>query len=256
MLRVEPSFTRLRDQVKAIAGLLEEKASIPMVQQQLPLIQEIQTDEWWQDVTVAMLDNVRKRLRMLIKLIDRQQRKPIYTDFEDEMGAESDVALRGFTPPDEYEKFLSKTRQFLRAHEDHVTIHKLRMNKPLTATDLDELERILTESGVGTPADLTKAKQESQGLGLFVRTLVGLDREAAKEAFGGFLAGKTLTANQIEFINMIVDHLVEHGFMDAALLYGSPYTDLNPRGPEGVFAPTQVEELIGILDEIQRRSAA
>ena len=48
VLRSDHSFERLRDQVKSIAGLLEEKSSIPMVQQQLSLIQEIQTDEWWQ----------------------------------------------------------------------------------------------------------------------------------------------------------------------------------------------------------------
>ena len=40
--------------MKAIAGLLEEKSSIPMVHEQMPLIQEIQTDEWWQDVTTPM----------------------------------------------------------------------------------------------------------------------------------------------------------------------------------------------------------
>ena len=63
VLRVEPAFKRLSDQVKAIAGLLEEKSSIPMVHAQMPLIQDIQTDEWWQDVTVPMLENVRRRLR-------------------------------------------------------------------------------------------------------------------------------------------------------------------------------------------------
>lgn len=47
VLRVEPAFKRLSDQVKAIAGLLEEKSSIPMVNAQMPLIQDIQTDEWW-----------------------------------------------------------------------------------------------------------------------------------------------------------------------------------------------------------------
>jgi type I site-specific restriction endonuclease len=68
----------LRDEAKAIAGLLEEKASIPMVQQQLPLIQELQTDEWWQNVTSPMLENVRKRIRALVKLIEKQKAK---TDF-------------------------------------------------------------------------------------------------------------------------------------------------------------------------------
>ena len=90
LLRHEPAYSRLCDQVKAIAGLLEEKASIPMVQLQLAMIQEIQTDEWWEFVTIAMLENVRKRIRSLVKLIDKEQRKPIYTDFEDQIGEENE----------------------------------------------------------------------------------------------------------------------------------------------------------------------
>jgi hypothetical protein len=41
------------------------------------------------------------------------------------------------------------------------------------------------------------AKQESRGLGLFMRSLVGMDREAAKLAFGQFLAGAACPASYI-----------------------------------------------------------
>jgi len=256
VLRVEPSFNRLRDQVKAIAGLLEEKATIPMVQQQLPLIQDLQTDEWWQDVTTPMLENVRKRIRALVKLIEKQKRKPIYTDFEDQIGSEKTVELPGFAGPDSFERFRAKTRQFLQEHENDLVIHKLRMNEPLTATDLQELERMLAVSGLADPGHLQKAKSESNGLGLFVRSLIGLDREAAKKALTGFIAGKVLTANQIEFVSLIIDHLTEHGVMNPELLYESPFTDLNPKGPEGIFDSRQVDELVLLLAEIRRRAVA
>ena len=77
VLRSNTTFQNFKSSVRTIATLLEDKSSIPMVQQQMPLIQEIQTDDWWQDVTPQMLNNARKRLRLLVKLIDKQ---PAQTD--------------------------------------------------------------------------------------------------------------------------------------------------------------------------------
>ena len=113
---------------------------------------------------------------------------------------------------------------------------------------------MLSESGIGNVEDMQKAKETNEGLGLFVRSLIGLDREAAKKALASFLAGKTLRANQIEFLNLIIDHLTEHGLMDARLLYDSPYTDYNPRGVEGVFESTEVDELVSILEDVRNRA--
>jgi type I restriction enzyme R subunit len=256
VLRHEPGFERLRDQVKAIAGLLEEKAGIPMVSAQLALIQEVQSDEWWQDVTVPMLEIVRRRLRDLVKFIEKKQRKPIYTDFEDVIGAEMQVALPGLGESKDFLKFRSKAQAFLRAHQHHVAIRKLRMNKALSSTDLAELERMLVESGVGAAADITRAKSESEGLGIFVRSLVGLERDAAKAALSGFLNGKTWSASQIEFVNLIVNHLTEHGVMEPSRLYESPFTDLTPQGPDGLFSGAQVDALLATLAAVRATALA
>ena len=256
LMKAEPAFERLSKQVQALASGLEANANIPMIRDQLDLIQNIQTEEWWQYVTVDMLDNARKRLRLLIKLIDKKARKVIISDFEDQMGEETTFDLPGFSAPDTFEKFRAKARQFLLAHEDHIAVHKLRTNIPLTKTDLRELERILLESGTATPDDVTKAKEASQGLGLFVRSLVGMEREAAKNAMNAFLKGRTPTANQIEFLEEVVNHLTANGVMDAARLYEAPYTYIHPQGVEGVFESPQVDELISILEEVKNRAIA
>ena len=238
------------------AGLLEEKSAIPMVREQMALIQEVQSDEWWQDVTVPMLEVMRRRLRSLMQLIDKRQRKPIYTDFEDLMGSEVEIGLAGFTAATDYAKFLAKVRAFLRQHLDHVAIRKMRMNKPLTNSDLDELERMLAESKLGEPEHIRRAVDESHGLGLFVRSLVGMDRVAAKGALVDFIAGKPLAANQIEFVNLVVDHLTEHGVVDLGRLYDSPFTDVTPQGPDGLFTSTQVDQLFRSLEAVRATAMA
>ena len=256
LLRAEPGYERLRDQVRTIAGLLEEKASIPRVREQLTLIHEVQSDEWWQDVTLPMLERVRRRLRDLVRLIDRRRRKPVYTDFVDEMGAETEVVLQGLGAGRDLERFRQKARVFLGGHEDHVTIRKLRTDRQLTESDLSELERMLLEAGVGSEEELRRAAEESHGLGLFIRSLVGLDREAAKQALAGFMDGKALGGNQIEFLNLVIDHLTRQGFMPVERLYETPFTFLDSQGVEGVFPPEQTEELIEVLEGVRRRAVA
>jgi type I restriction enzyme R subunit len=83
-----------------------------------------------------------------------------------------------------------------------------------------------------------------------------LGAEAAKNALNQFTGGKTMRANQIEFLNLIIDHLTEHGVMDARLLYDSPFTDFSPRGVEGVFESREVDQLVAILDDVRRRAVA
>jgi type I restriction enzyme R subunit len=101
---------------------------------------------------------------------------------------------------------------------------------------------------------LSKVRSDS-GLGLFVREMIALDREAAKQAFDGLLARKTLTANQIQFVNLVIDYFTQSGWMRAAQLYESPFTDFSPRSVDGVFDSAQVTQLLLVLDNIRQAAA-
>ncbi len=221
----------------------------------MALIQNLQTDAWWQDVTAPMLEAMRVRLRGLAHLIDRRARRITYIHFEDEIGEGMEVASEAMAPPDEFEKFRAKMRHFQSRQQDRVAIHKLRTNRHLAQTDLEELERMLRDSGIGTPENVARAKQ-SDGLGLFVRSLVGLDRAAAQDAFAAFLTGRRLSGNQIEFVDMLVEQLTQTGVMDAGRLYESLYTGLSPTGADGLFTADAADELISVLQEVRLRAAA
>lgn len=68
---------------------------------------------------------------------------------------------------------------------------------------------------------------------------------------GTFIAGRTFTANQLDFLNLVVAQLTEHGAMDAAQLYESPFTGLAPQGPESLFSEADIDSLVAVLDRVR-----
>jgi type I restriction enzyme, R subunit len=93
MLRTEPAYVRLQNQVREIAELLEEKDAIPILRVQMDLIQDIQADDWGRMRRFRCSSRARRRLRDPVRLIDKQKRKPVFTDFEDLLGGENVIVL-------------------------------------------------------------------------------------------------------------------------------------------------------------------
>jgi type I restriction enzyme R subunit len=254
-LHAEPRLPRLIGQVMEIAELLEEKANIPFVSAQMELILEVQTEEFWDHVTLPQLEAVRKRLRDLVKFIERSHRKPVFTDFEDEIGPATEAQFAELASSIDVQQYRKKVEQFLRGHLEDPPIRKLRQSEPLSPEDLSALESLLYDlGGEGSRERFEQAFGQPESLGAFIRGLVGLDREAAMRAFGKHLEDTHYNANQIRFINQIIDHLTRNGVMDPGLLYEQPFTEFSPLGVEGLFTEPQAADIVRILAMINRNA--
>ena len=242
---------RVREAVQEIASGLLGKLTIPAVKERAELLEEVAGDDWWVDVTLPMLELVRVRVRSLVRFADKATRATVYTDFEDTLGEAVEITLPGVTPGTDVERFRAKARGYLRMHEDALALQRLRRNKQLTSQDLSELEGMLHDAGAG-PADLVWAAHQPGGLGLFIRSLVGLERAAAEEAFTDFLGdGAGYTVSQVRFVDLIVKELTTQGAMEPARLFESPYTDVAATGPDGLFAEGDVGKIVDILGAVR-----
>ena len=239
---------RVRLAVQGISTSLLGKLTIPDVKAQAELLADVAGDEWWENVTLPMLAQVRRKLRGLVYLAEKESLNPVYTDFQDTLGEATTVTLPGVTPGVNQERFESKVGAYLRQHLDNIALQKLRRNKQLTSADLAALQRILNASGVDA-AQLTNAVNANGGLGRFIRKLVGLEPDAVKEAFEKFLSDGSYSANQIRFINLIVDELTKNGTMEPARLFESPFMDIAPTGPDMIFAFPDVEVIVDTLND-------
>ena len=246
---------RIRETVQAIATDLLGRTTIPMVAAQAALLEDVASDDWWVDVTLPMLELVRLRVRDLAGfVVSSGGRNPVYTDFADTLTGSVDVQLTGTTPGMNWERFVEKTTAHLRDHDDHVAVQKLRRNKQLTPTDLAEFERMLYQLGA-EQTHLDRAVSEAGGLGLFLRSLVGLDRTAVVEAFSRFLDSTTHTVHQIRFIQMVISELTATGVMEPGRLFESPYTDELPR-VDLIFPEEDLDIIVGTLHEVREHAVA
>lgn len=248
ILKTSNSYERLRDRVRDTLSQLETKPDVPMIGQQLAFIQEAQEESWWTDVTVPMVEEVRVRIRELVKFIDHRQRETVITDFADEMGEVQDVVVptyqTGFSPY----QYRKKVEAYIRANENHITIAKLRRNVPLTEADLTALETMLfTAEEIESRERFEEVFGKAKSLKRLIREIVGLDRNAAKQAFAQYLEGTALAADQIRFVETIIDYLTQNGIMDPGLLYEPPYTDTHPEGLDGVFGDDEADNIVSIV---------
>ena len=111
---------------------------------------------------------------------------------------------------------------YLKEHQNDLAIYKLRNNKPLTEEDIKTLENVLFNE-LGSKSDYEKEYKETP-VKVLVRKILGMDREAANEAFSEFLNNQNLNSKQIHFVKLIVDYIVKNGFIeDNRVLMEDPF---------------------------------
>ncbi|MDB9516914.1 DEAD/DEAH box helicase family protein [Roseofilum reptotaenium CS-1145] len=248
-------FELLRDKVRDFGNNLEQKANIPMVAQKLELITEMQQEEWWRDATPESIESLHRDLRELLKFVDRSTQEIVYTDFTDELGELRDAEVPTATPAFSREQYRKKVETYIRNNENHVAVAKLKRNLPLTNEDLTELEKMLFSSDAIENRDkFEEVYGEKMSLKRLVRQIVGLDRKAAKEAFSKYLDTHDFSANQIRFIENIIDYLTQNGVMPPGLLYEVPFTNWHSQGLDGVFGDSDASSIIEILNELNTRA--
>lgn len=208
------------DLYKKVTGIASV-ANIPEIQAQSELINKILDTDYVDNAGINEFEEIREQLRDLMKYLPHPNIR-YDTNFTDEILStewnESELEN------DELKNYKAKAEYYIRQHQDNIAIAKLKTNRPLTSTDIASLEEILWQE-IGTKQDY---EQEigTKPLGEFVREIVGLDMNAAKEAFSEYLTNTSLDSRQIYFVNQIIEYIVHNGMMkDLSVLQESPFTD-------------------------------
>lgn len=231
------------------ASQLTKLGTIPQVLAKKELLDKIKKNEFWINADLPEYETVREALQDLVKFIEKKQRKIYYTDFEDQVLNINETP--GEFTVENLKDYKKKVNQYLREHQDHTAVYKLKNNKQLTKQDILSLEKVLWGE-IGSKEDYRKEFGDTP-LTILVRQIVGLDQTAANEAFSEFLNSKNLNSKQIHFVKRLVDYIVKNGHMiDKSALQDDPFRSVG--SITELFPMETAIKIVSVIDGINKNA--
>ena len=149
--------------------------------------------------------------------------------------------------------YRKRVESFIRENSNHITISKIRSNVPITVDELQALEDMLFDGQERGTKESFHREYGDQPLGKFIRSILGLEVDAAQKEFSEFLNSGNLSANQITFIQNIISYLTHNGTIDPAMLFDTPPFS-NYNGVTGVFDDADTAKIISIVEGINENA--
>lgn len=198
---------------------LEEASRITAVKNKLSLIKEVKSEEFWREKDILKFEYVRTEIRDLIKLIEEENRKIKYTDFEDVITERKEGEK--IDSPYDFEDYKLKVNRYIEENKNNEVIYKLRNNIPLSQEDFKELEMIFTVQ-LGSKDDYEREFGKT-AFGILVRKIAKLEHEAVMKAFSKFINEQSLNSQQIAFVNKVIEYISENGYIENESLTKAPF---------------------------------
>ncbi len=239
--------TRHEEQITRIAEALRNRASIPEIQAKMPLLDAMTTSAFWENKTLKSIETMRRQIRELLKYLTNSCNRTFTVSIEDVIINGGKAGAINTTM-----SYREKLIDFLTRERNHPVLQKIHNLERLTNEDIEELEHILWQE-LGTKEDYERYLRREQmtadiPVAAFIRKIIGLDRKKAIDLFSQFISNNTLTAEQEEFINNILNYVCQNGDMTKNdLVQNRIFRDSLIRCfPDKVL---QVAEFIGRLKE-------
>jgi type I restriction enzyme R subunit len=258
LIRGSSKFDDLRDDIVVIVSSL--RINLSQVKVKLPLIEKVKSTDFWDNVTVHDLEEVRRELRGIIQFRKYDDPLPVDPKIIDVKEDESQVERKrhkvklDMLADLDMVAYRNRVNKVLQAIIDHSeTLQKIKQGRPVSQKDLEDLcSLVLTQEPGLDLHDLAEYFPQAGGLDRAIRGIIGMDAAAVHERFTTFVqAHPNLASHQIKFLDLLQNHIAKYGSIEIAQLYEPPFTTLHNDGPDGLFDEPLVDELLDIIGTFQ-----
>ena len=243
-------FGSIKNVLCETALALEGRISIPQVKDKLEEIKKINTDKYWEVKDILSFEQSRRNLRDLIKfVVDSDPKSSIITNLKDVVIETKEGSTLGAAY--NFEDYRKKVNRYVEDNKDALPIYKLTHNIALSKGDYEELERVFTKE-LGSSEDY-KREYKDTPFGLLVRKIAKLEHGAAMEAFSEFINNESLNQRQIAFVNKVINHIEQNGYMEDVTDLQKPPFD-KPVSVTKLFDSETVRTLMAKIENIRENA--
>jgi len=255
-----PRVLDLRARIEETVELLAKNQN--PVKAKADAIAKVRSKDFWATVEVHDLEGVRRELRGIMKYKQSRPTGSVAVPVFDV--TDLDLAVETYIPRLEGLDLIEYKRRVESVLQDrfaeHPILKRIRAAKAVREDELETLARLVLE--VDDKANVKylvgRDPETRHSLLTVFRNIVGLDAAAVEQAFSRFVHGHPrLTAQQLRFLQLLQNHIVQNGGIELARLYEAPFTTIHAESVDGVFPEEpDVEELMAIISDFEPKRAS
>ena len=258
LIRGGSRFADLRDEVINLVSSL--RINLSQVKVKINVIEGVKSDEFWNEVTVGSLEEIRDQLRGIIQFRRKDEVTPfepvtidVAEDVSQIITKKHKVRLDKLDDLD-MAAYRNRVNNVLQAIIDqNETLRKIRLGQPVTNNDLEDLcSLVLTQEPGLDLHHLMEYFQQAESLDQAIREIIGMDADAVQKRFTEFVqAHPNMASHQIKFLDLLQNHIAKFGSIKTDELYEPPFTTLHSDSLDGLFDESLANELFDIIGSFQ-----
>lgn len=238
----------------------ELPTSVNLVAKHQRVINNVLSPKFWKEIQDDDFDEIAEKLAPLMKFrtVKKPGEGPMSLDIKDVIQTKEMVE---FGPQNEavsisqYREMVEEKIRFM--IDKHPILQKIKQGEPINDTDIAELAQQLNEEDPHiTEALLKKVYKNRKATFLqFIKHILGIellesfDVQVNKEVQQFIQTHNDLSTQQIEFLNLLKDYIIERGIIEKRNLIEAPFTVIHPKGIRGLFTHTEIREILTITEK-------
>lgn len=254
LLRESGRFADFRDKIKEKVSQLIMHLT-PVLEKAIT-IKRVMNNDFWNNATIASLEEMRTDLRGIMQYRKKDIVDPIPPKNIDVSDGNVELNRRAANIHSIdmrlYRQLVEET--LLELFDTNPVLQKIRRGEPVSDKDLTSLTSLVLTRNPDVNLELLREffPNSAPPLDFIIRTIVGMEPEAVELRFADFSRKFAENAKQTHFLRLLQNHIRKYGVITVEKLYEDPFTAIDSNGLDGVFSDeAQINQLIHIIQTFQ-----